>query len=107
MVQAPGTARDVSSLASYALGLACVAGYVSSADVSGDRWAMPAFGVLTRHALRNRYSVVGSSAQLCSSRVDCCSAASGYWCMAANPPLFARWEGSGHLLKLHWNVGAP
>ena len=85
-MQAPGTARDVSSLASYALGLACVAGYVSGTDVSADRWAIPAFGVLTRHALRNRYSLVGQSAQGFSACGHCCSAASGYWCMAANPP---------------------
>ena len=32
--QAPGTSRDVASLASYALGLACGTGYVSGADVS-------------------------------------------------------------------------
>jgi hypothetical protein len=62
------------------------------------------FGALTRRALRNRYSLVGQSAQGCSASGYCCSATAGYSFMAVSPvvrSLGRQWPP----LKLHWNVG--
>jgi len=89
-VQTPGTARDVSSLASYALGLACGVRLRFGWACQLPGWCAATSSALLSAACQD----VGRSLQACRA------AQMNRW--PTSWPyllLLAHWEGSGHLLN--------